>query len=110
MASDSVPPVPGGLSFHLLGPLHVRRPDGSSVELGGPQPRIVLARLLLARGRAVTVDALMDALWEDDPPDSAAGTLQTYVSRLRKAFGPEYATGLRYSSGAYSLDVQSGDL
>lgn len=93
------------LSFALLGPLEVRRDDGSEVELGGPQARLLLARLLVAEGRAVSTDSLVDTVWESDPPSSAVGMIQTYVSRLRRAFGADGTELIRFRPGGYALDV-----
>src|SRR6202008_1062631 len=56
----------------------------TELELGSPQQRAVLAMLLLARGTQVSLDGLIDGLWEGDVPRSAAGTVHTYVSRLRR--------------------------
>jgi DNA-binding SARP family transcriptional activator len=71
------------MKFEVLGPVRgwVGR---SELELGSPQQRAVLAVLLLARGRQVPLDGLIDGLWERDVPRSAAGTVRTYVSRLRR--------------------------
>ena len=44
----------------------------------------MVALLLAAGGRAVSVEAMVDAIWGDDPPASATGTLQSYVSRVRR--------------------------
>jgi DNA-binding SARP family transcriptional activator/pimeloyl-ACP methyl ester carboxylesterase len=44
----------------------------------------MLARLLLDAGRAVAVDDLIDALWGEEPPDSAVKMIHVYVSQLRK--------------------------
>lgn len=63
--------------------------DGSDVELGPPQQRALLALLALHRGNRVRVEAIVDALWPDDPPPSAAKVVQTYVSRLRKTLGAD---------------------
>jgi DNA-binding SARP family transcriptional activator len=79
------------VQFAVFGTLEVRGADGQVVDLGGPQPRTVLAALLAANGRVVSVDALIDALWGEAPPKSAPGTLQTYVSRLRRALEPDRA-------------------
>ena len=69
--------------FEVLGP--VRGWHGETeLELGSPQQRAVLAMLLLARGRQVSVDGLIDGLWGEGVPRSAAGTVRTYVSRLRR--------------------------
>lgn len=97
----------GGLSFHLLGPLEVRRPDGAAVELGGPQSRTTLARLLVADGHLVTAAEIVDVIWGEDPPGSALGTLQSYVSRLRRALGPAGAGQLRYEAPGYRLAVDA---
>jgi DNA-binding SARP family transcriptional activator len=77
------------MRFALLGTVEVRDGDGTVVDLGGAQSRKVVAALLAAGGRVVTTEALIDAVWGDDPPASAAGTLQTYVSRLRRALEPD---------------------
>jgi DNA-binding SARP family transcriptional activator len=69
--------------FEVLGPVRGWHGD-TELELGSPQQRAVLAMLLLARGRQVSLDGLIDGLWEGDVPRSAAGTVRTYVSRLRR--------------------------
>jgi predicted ATPase/DNA-binding SARP family transcriptional activator len=75
------------ISYGLLGPLEAVR-DGRPLPLGGPRQRAVLARLLLASGRAVPAAALADDVWGGCPPPSAAKTLQKYVSELRQVLGP----------------------
>jgi len=74
------------VEFAVLGPLAAWR-DGEPVGLGTPKGRVVLALLLSSPGRSITVDALADALWGEAQPKSAAKNLQTYVHRLRQAFG-----------------------
>jgi DNA-binding SARP family transcriptional activator len=77
-----------GLDFRLLGPLEVSR-KGALLELGGPKQRALLALLLLDAGRAVSTDRLIDALWGEHPPRTAATSLQNLVSQLRKVLGPD---------------------
>ncbi|MEV6603593.1 BTAD domain-containing putative transcriptional regulator [Kutzneria sp. NPDC051319] len=72
------------IEFRVLGPVEVCA-DGRSLPIGGPKPRALLAALLLARGRAVAVHELKRVLWDGEPPDTAPGVLQSYVSALRKA-------------------------
>jgi DNA-binding SARP family transcriptional activator/ABC-type branched-subunit amino acid transport system substrate-binding protein/streptogramin lyase len=72
----------------LLGPLAVLE-DGREVDLGGRMQRSLLALLLLRRGEVVSVDRLVDELWESAAPAGAAKTLQVYVSRLRRSLGPD---------------------
>jgi predicted ATPase/DNA-binding SARP family transcriptional activator len=69
--------------FTLLGPLSVSR-DGEPAAVGGQKRRALLAALLLAPNRVVSLDRLIDALWGEAPPDTARNTIQVYVSQLRK--------------------------
>ena len=76
------------MDFRLLGPLEVSR-GGDLLELGGPKQRALLTLLLLDAGRAVSTDRLIDALWGEQPPRTAATSLQNFVSQLRKLLGPD---------------------
>ena len=69
--------------FRLLGPLTATI-EGAPVEVGGDKRRALLAALLLRAGEVVPRDELIDALWGEEPPDTARNTLQVYVSQLRK--------------------------
>ncbi|MEV4564771.1 BTAD domain-containing putative transcriptional regulator [Nonomuraea sp. NPDC049419] len=75
------------LIFTALGPFQAWA-DGSPIDLGGQRQRAVLARLLVAAGRAVPVATLIDELWPGAPPPQALSTIQGYVSRLRRALEP----------------------
>lgn len=70
------------VTVQLLGPVQVRR-AGAEVDLGGPKQLAVLAALALAGGRACSTAELAAAVWGQDVPPSAPGTLRAYVSRLR---------------------------
>ena len=78
------------LTVRLLGTLEADV-DGRPVDLGGPRQRSVLALLLVARGEVVSVDRLIDDLWNGEPPPRAMGALQAYVSNLRRALEPHRA-------------------
>jgi DNA-binding SARP family transcriptional activator len=71
--------------FAVLGPVEARGPAGEARLGTGATVRVVLAILVLRAGRVVSRDALVDALWPDDPPPSARQTVESYVSRLRRA-------------------------
>ncbi|WP_405084476.1 BTAD domain-containing putative transcriptional regulator [Microbispora sp. NBC_01389] len=73
--------------FRALGPFEATS-DGETLDLGGQRQQAVLARLLVAGGRAVPVSALIDELWPGEPPAQALSTIQGYVSRLRRALEP----------------------
>jgi DNA-binding SARP family transcriptional activator len=76
------------LTFEVLGPLRARR-GGAELDLGTPQQKAVLAVLLLARGRHVSLETLIDALWGERAPRTASGTIRNYVSRLRRRLHPD---------------------
>ncbi|MBS2936281.1 AAA family ATPase [Nocardioides sp. J2M5] len=65
------------------------RLDGVPVDLGGPRQRAVLGMLVAAGRRTVSTDRFLEELWSGEPPPSAAGALQAYVSRLRSALEPD---------------------
>ena len=90
-----------GLSFSILGPLEAKK-DGLRVDLGSRRQRALLARLVLAGGRAVSSDQLVEDLWAGAPPASAPAALQSYVSRLRRALGDDRAV-LISEAGGYAL-------
>jgi predicted ATPase/DNA-binding SARP family transcriptional activator len=68
----------------VLGPLRVEIAGGRTVEVGGARLRALLGRLALSANTVVTVDALIDSLWGDQPPAGAVNALQSLVSRLRR--------------------------
>src|SRR5215208_2180291 len=76
------------MEFAILGPLEAR--DGHApIELGPPRQRALLALLLLRRNDVVPQQVLIEELWPDRAPDTAAKIVQLYVSDLRKALDPE---------------------
>ncbi|MGV9302548.1 BTAD domain-containing putative transcriptional regulator [Nonomuraea sp. NPDC003727] len=76
------------MRFELLGPVRCLRGE-QELDLGSPQQRLTLAALLLAEGRVVGQDQLIDILWADAPPRTAANVVRQYLSRLRAAVGAE---------------------
>ena len=72
-----------GLGFGVLGSL-LMTTNGAPVPLGAPKQRAVLAMLLMRRNRAVSVDALIDAVWDGDPVPAARTSIQSYISTLRR--------------------------
>jgi predicted ATPase/DNA-binding SARP family transcriptional activator len=74
------------MEFRLLGPLELAT-DGSPPSVGSPKQRALLAFLLLHANEVVSSDRLIEALWGERPPATAAHAVQVYVSRLRKTLG-----------------------
>ena len=94
------------MEFRILGPLEVV--DGErSVPLGGAKQRSVLGLLLVARGRTVTTDALIDEIWNGRAPETARKSVQTYVSGLREVLGKDR---IHTFDGAYALRLEPGEL
>ena len=98
-----------GLTLGVLGGVSAAI-DGVEVNLGGPRQRAVLGVLLAARGNVVTLERIVDAVWESDPPAAAVGTVQTYVSNLRRALEPgrparEVSRVLVTTGSGYALRV-----
>ncbi len=93
------------MGIRLLGTLEIIGAAGESIEIGGTAPRVILAMLVAADGKVVPVDGLIDAVWDESPPASASGTLQTYVSRLRRALDEIGGTIVRAPAG-YRLEIE----
>src|SRR6266581_7028651 len=105
----------------LFGPLAIE--DGARAlgprDLGGTRPKQVLEILLAARGHRVSTDRLADLLWREELPQNAAGSLQTFVSVLRRrlALGRKLARELvvtepeayRFATDLVELDLDRFD-
>ena len=76
------------MEFHILGPLEVVA-GGRAVDLGGAKQRALLALLAINANHVVARDQLIEALWDEEPPETAGKALQVYVSQLRKLLGRE---------------------
>jgi DNA-binding SARP family transcriptional activator len=66
--------------------------DGVELPALPPGQRVVLGLLAQAAGAPVQREAIVDALWGQEPPRSSAVIVQTYISRLRSRLpdGREY--------------------
>src|SRR6476646_3871268 len=73
--------------LRVLGPLEAEI-DGQPTELGSRLQRAVLASLLAERGHAVSVDRMIDQLWQGEAPPRAIASLQSYISNLRRLLEP----------------------
>jgi DNA-binding SARP family transcriptional activator len=101
------------LRFRVLGPLEVIR-EGGLVLVTAAKHRTILASLALNYGLPVTIETLVDRLWDDEPPVGARSAVQVYVSRLRQILGDDHgiqtaAEGYRIDLGPDSADIVSFD-
>jgi len=99
------------LQFGVLGPLQLKA-GGELVPLGAPKQRAVLATLLMNRNRAVSVDALIGAVWDQSPVPAARASIHSYVSNLRRLLGGgshDPNRVLASVSPGYQLNVADAD-
>src|SRR5689334_14022081 len=78
----------GELRVDVLGDLRITV-DGVRLEPCQPRQRAVLAVLAMRSPHPVSRAELIDAVWGDDPPSSAPGSLHTYISALRRLVEPD---------------------
>src|SRR3954454_17854335 len=79
--------------------------DDRPVAVGGAKQRAVLAMLGLEANRPVTADRLIEGLWGEDPPPSAAKMVQNYVLRLRKALADDGGAEIVTRGRGYELRI-----
>jgi predicted ATPase/DNA-binding SARP family transcriptional activator len=96
------------MDFRILGPLEVADNGREPVIAPGKQ-RALLAILLLHANEVVSSDRLIEELWGEQAPASAAKSLQVHVSRLRKALGGGEG-GITTAPSGYSIRVAPGEL
>jgi predicted ATPase/DNA-binding SARP family transcriptional activator len=98
------------MRFGILGPFEVADDEGREIATGGHRQRAVLAILVLHAGEVVLSDRLIDELWGEHAPATAAKTIQVYVSKLRKALGDGVVLtrggGYLLDSGRAEVDVR----
>ena len=73
-----------------------------ALSLGGGKQRALLALLLIHPNESLSTDRLIDELWGEQPPATAAKILQNYVSQLRRALGDDR---LQTQARGYALRV-----
>ena len=94
-------------SIAVLGPLEVRR-NGAPVPVPAGKSAELLVRLALEAGTAVRTDRLVDDLWADEAVRTRRNTLQSKVTRLRRALGDPAA--IVTTDDGYRLDVDRDDV
>jgi DNA-binding SARP family transcriptional activator len=96
------------MDYRILGPLEAFD-DGRQISLGGTRQRAVLALLLLHGNEPLSRDLIVDELWGEDPPPTAAKVLQNSVSALRKEL-PGGVQTLRTVGSGYALRLEPDEL
>lgn len=94
------------MEIRILGSLEVW--DGPrQIEIGGPKRRALLGLLVLHANEVVGKERLIDELWGEDAPRTAAASLHNHISRLRKSLGPDR---LRTRAWGYALRVEPNEV
>lgn len=96
-----------GIRFAVLGPVRAWR-GGIEARTGAPQQQAVLAALLLREGAHVSTAQLIDAVWGEEPPRSAAATVRTYIYRLRQVLDDGGEGLIASISDGYALRTHPG--
>jgi DNA-binding SARP family transcriptional activator len=94
------------MDYRILGPLEAFDRD-RQLPLGGARQRAVLALLLLHGNETLTRDVIVDELWGENAPPTAAKVLQNCVSALRKELPPDT---IRTVAGAYGIALEADEL
>jgi DNA-binding SARP family transcriptional activator len=97
------------VDFALLGPLLVRR-DQTAIPVATGKQRVLLAALLLAANQVLTIDELIDTVWDGRPPGSARVTLQGHVKRLRRALGDHTGSLILTRPAGYTITTTIDEL
>ena len=99
------------MDFRILGPLEVFDEHGQR-SISAKKQRALLAILLLQPGTVVSRDWLIDALWDGEPPATAASALRVHVAELRKLLesGEDDRRMLLTVDPGYRLDLRPGEL
>src|SRR6266545_6782492 len=94
------------MEFRVLGPVELWS-AGQQCDLGPARARCVLAILLLTPRTIVPAEALIDRLWDTQPPPKARESLSVYVARLRASLRHALDDNVRLAGRArgYVLDV-----
>jgi YVTN family beta-propeller protein len=94
------------MDFRILGALELRD-DRGELSLGGGKQRSLLALLLIHPNESLSTDRLIDELWGERAPPTAAKIVQNYVSQLRRVLGDDR---LQTQTRGYALRVEPAEL
>jgi DNA-binding SARP family transcriptional activator/DNA-binding XRE family transcriptional regulator len=106
----SGPGIGTGVRIEVLGPLIVRSGERST-DSWSPQIHALLALLALQANRVVSLDEIVEYVWDGEPPATYRSILQTHVTRLRRTlFDDRSAPLIRWSGAGYVLEADAAQL
>src|ERR687894_556461 len=94
------------MEFRVLGPVEVVA-GGKPLVVRGAKQRTLLAALLAQANQVVSTEGLIEALWDERPPETAHAALQVHISQLRKLLG---SARVVTNPHGYMLRVEAGEL
>lgn len=95
--------------FAILGPLLVH--DGEKkIDVPKGRQRVLLAALMMHTGIPVSTDALVEVVWDGEPPSGAAVTLRSHVLRLRRVLGSRAGARLVTRHPGYELQADEDEI
>jgi DNA-binding SARP family transcriptional activator len=97
---------PASVEVAVLGPIAIHRPSGLE-EVKGHRTRALLAALVVSVNHVVGSGQLIDIVWDNHPPRTAASTLQSHVSKLRRLLGEE---AILHMGDGYLLSADCGQI
>jgi DNA-binding SARP family transcriptional activator/tetratricopeptide (TPR) repeat protein len=100
------------MEFLLFGEVQLRV-AGQPLDVGTPRQQAVLAALAVDAGRPVSIEALIDRVWGDDPPGEARNVVYSHLSRIRQVLTEVTEltgtkTGVTRRSAGYVLEIDPG--
>jgi DNA-binding SARP family transcriptional activator len=93
----------GEVRFAVLGPVRAWQAE-AELDLGQPKQRAVLAALLVREGAQVTLEQLIDGVWGEQAPATAAKVIRSYIYQLRLVLGRDGTGHIRSADGGYVLE------
>jgi predicted ATPase/DNA-binding SARP family transcriptional activator len=95
------------LSVSIVGPVEVRR-SGQILAVPAGKSSELLVRLALDVGRPVTTDRLIEDLWGDEAITTRRNTVQSKITKLRRAIGDP--TIIVATDNGYVLSVDQNNI
>ncbi|MGV3758328.1 MAG: ATP-binding protein, partial [Actinomycetota bacterium] len=105
-ATAADPPARRPVRVEVLGRVRLE-PTEADRCLGGGQARELLALLVARRGRPTTTTRVIDALWPQEPPATAATIVHGLVRRIRRCLGTDAVV---HDDRGYRLDLAPADV
>jgi DNA-binding SARP family transcriptional activator/tetratricopeptide (TPR) repeat protein len=94
------------IEFKILGPLEILAGGRRGATIS-PQLWCVLVSLLMSPNVSVSIEVLIDRVWDDNPPPKARSTIRSYIWRIDRALSQvaDDTVHMRRQAHGYALEV-----